>query len=143
VLGAVFAAAYFLCGRNLRTSGASWLSYVTLVYGTSAIVLVLAALGSGARLSGYPVDSYVYLVLLALVPQLIGHTALNRSLGYLSATTVAIAVFGEPIGATLLGIVVLGETPTILQAAGAVLVLAGVYAGTRSGGETVAHHRHP
>ena len=75
------------------------------------------------------------MVLLALVPQLIGHTAINRSLGYLSATAVAIAIFGEPVGATLLGVVVLGETPTPLQIAGAVLVLGGVYVGIRRGGE--------
>jgi drug/metabolite transporter (DMT)-like permease len=68
---------------------------------------------------------------MALVPQLIGHSAINRSLGYLPAASVAIAILGEPVGATLLGIVFLHEDPTLLQAIGAALVLAGVYLGLR------------
>jgi len=131
VLGAMFAAAYILSGRNLRTSGSGWLSYVTAVYGTSAVLLVAGAAASGARLGGYSGATYGYLVLLALVPQLLGHTALNRSLGYLPAATVAVAILGEPVGATILGAGVLGETPTLLQGLGALLVLAGVYAGVR------------
>src|SRR5688572_4382783 len=38
ILGAIFASAYFLTGRNLRTSGQSWLSYVTFVYSTAAVI---------------------------------------------------------------------------------------------------------
>src|SRR5207244_11017386 len=66
VLGAMFAAAYILSGRNLRTSGSGWLSYVTAVYGTSAVLLVAAAAASGARLGGYSGGTYGYLILLAL-----------------------------------------------------------------------------
>jgi drug/metabolite transporter (DMT)-like permease len=132
LLGAVFAAAYILAGRRLRTTGSAWLPYVTSVYSTAAIVLVAVALIAGHGFGGYSGETYLYFALLALIPQLIGHTAINRSLGYLPAAAVAIAILGEPIGATALGAIFLDEIPTVLQASGAALVLAGVYAGIRA-----------
>lgn len=131
VLGAIFAAAYFLVGRGLRTSGASWLSYVVPVYSVAAVGLVALAATSGASFVGYSERTYVFLLLVAFVPQLIGHTALNRSLGYLPAISVTLAVLGEPVGATVLGALFLDETPSVVQLIGGVLVLAGVYAGLR------------
>lgn len=131
VLGAVFAAAYIMAGRTLRTAGSGWLPYVTVVYSLAALVLVAVAAGAGEAAGGYSARTYLFFVLLALVPQLIGHTAINRSLGYLPAASVAIAILGEPVGATLLGAVFLEETPTSVQLAGALLVLAGVYVGLR------------
>jgi drug/metabolite transporter (DMT)-like permease len=132
LLGAVFAACYILAGRSLRASGLGWMPYVTRAYSVAAVLLVAAAVTAGETLSGYSTRTYVFFVLLAAVPQLIGHTALNRSLGYLPAATVAVAILGEPVGATILGAVFLDETPTALQLAGALLVLAGVYAGLRT-----------
>jgi drug/metabolite transporter (DMT)-like permease len=131
VLGAVFAAAYIITGRSMRASGTDWLPYVTSVYSVSAVVLVLAVVARGHSFGGYSAQTYAFCALMALVPQLIGHTAINRSLGYLPAASVAIAILGEPVGATLLGIVFLNEAPTLLQAIGAALVLAGVYLGLR------------
>ncbi len=132
VLGAVFAAAYILTGRRMRTSGSDWLSYVTAVYSVSAVLLLLGAAAAGDGFGGYSSRTYLFLVLLALVPQLIGHSAINRSLGYLPAASVAIAILGEPVGATILGVVFLDEDPTLVQASGAALVLIGVYLGLRS-----------
>jgi drug/metabolite transporter (DMT)-like permease len=132
ILGALFASAYFLAGRSLRLAGQSWLSYVTLAYPTAAVVLIAAAVVSGHEAGGYSDRTYVFFGLLALVPQLIGHTALNRSLGYLPAVSVTIAVLGEPVGATVLGALFLDEQPTVVQVLGGVLVLAGVYLGLRA-----------
>ncbi len=131
VLGAIFAAAYIITGRSMRTTGTDWLPYVTSVYSVSAVVLVLAVVARGQSFGGYSAQTYAFCALMALVPQLIGHSAINRSLGYLPAASVAIAILGEPVGATLLGIVFLNEDPTLLQALGAALVLAGVYLGLR------------
>lgn len=132
ILGAVFASGYFLVGRGLRTGGQDWLSYVTLAYSTAALVLIGAAVVGTHDFTGYSLRTYAFLLVLAVVPQLIGHTALNRSLGYLPAVSVTIAVLGEPVGATIFSIVLLDEVPTLPQLTGAVLVLAGVYTGLRA-----------
>jgi drug/metabolite transporter (DMT)-like permease len=138
VLGAVFAAAYILTGRSLRTSGSDWLPYVTAVYSAAAVILVATALLAGHGATGYSAETYMFFALLPLIPQLIGHTAINRSLGYLPAASVSIAILGEPVGSTLLAAAFLDEIPTAVQLAGAALVLAGVYAGLRGSLRTAA-----
>jgi drug/metabolite transporter (DMT)-like permease len=136
VLGAMFAAAYILTGRFVRTGGAGWSSYVTVAYSVAAVLLVLGVLVDGSSFTGYSTRTYVFFLLLALVPQLIGHTVLNRSLGYLPAVTVAIAILGEPVGATVLAALFLGEDPSAVEVAGGFLLLAGVYLGVRASVDT-------
>ena len=65
--------------------------------------------------------------MLALVPQLLGHTAINWALAYVPAAMVAVSLLGAPVGATALAAVVLGEIPSAFEVAGALLVLTGVY----------------
>lgn len=130
LLGAIFAAAYFLIGRHVR-GALSLGAYVGLVYPAGALVLIAAALASGERLFGYSRQTYLMFVLLALVPQLIGHSALNWALRYFPAAIVTIAVLGEPVGATTLAAVVLNEVPTWQQVGGAAVVLLGVWLALR------------
>lgn len=133
-LGAACAAAYLLSGRALLEGGQEgWLPYVTRVYTVGASVLLALAAGGGEALLGYATRTYALLALLALVPQLGGHTALNRSLARLPAVTVATAVLAEPVGATLLGALVLGEMPSAWEVVGGLLLLAGVYVGLKGG----------
>lgn len=131
VLGAIFAAGYILTGRVAGMRGIAWQPYVTVAYSTAAILLVLGAVVNGDSFSGYTNHTYVLLLLLALGPQLIGHTALNRSLGHLPAVTVAIAILGEPVGSSILAAIFLDENPTLLQAVGGFILLAGVYLSIR------------
>ena len=136
LLGAIFAAGYILIGRIARTQGAGLREYISIAYPSAAVILVIVAAVSGGGFGGYSSETYALLLLLALVPQLIGHTALNRSLGVLPAVTVAIAILGEPVGATILATLVLGEPPTLLEAVGGVILLVGVYLGVRASVDT-------
>ncbi|HLF71474.1 MAG TPA: DMT family transporter [Dehalococcoidia bacterium] len=129
VLGALFAAAYFLVTRRVQTNESNWLSYVTLAYSVAAVVLVFGVAASGDGFFGYSGRTYLFFVLLALGPQLVGHTAVNRSLGYLPAVAVSIAVLGEPVGATLLAWAFLDEAPSALELAGGACLLCGVFFG--------------
>ncbi len=65
-------------------------------------------------------------ILLALIPQLLGHSALNWSLRYVPATMVTIAVLGEPVGATILALFILKEVPTAIELVGGILILTGI-----------------
>ncbi len=129
--GAWFGAAYLLIGRRLRSS-MSLISYIFVVYGIAAAILLVAVLGARQRLSGYPAVTYVWLVLLALVPQLLGHSSFNWALRYLTAVYVSITQLGEPIGSALLAYFLLGETPTVLMIIGAILILVGIYTASQS-----------
>jgi drug/metabolite transporter (DMT)-like permease len=123
--GALMAAAYMLIGRRLR-SRTSLLTYIFVVYGMAAVVLVILVVASGQPLTGYSPHTYGWLLLLALVPQLLGHSSFNWALRYLSAAYVSITLLGEPIGSTVLAYFLLKETPTALKVIGAILILAGI-----------------
>jgi drug/metabolite transporter (DMT)-like permease len=132
LLGAILAAGYITLGRIARSSGAGLREYITVAYPTAAVILIVVSLAAGQAFTGYSAETYGLLVLLALGPQLIGHTALNRSLGHLPAVTVAIAILGEPVGSTLLATVFLDQPPTLLEVVGGVIILLGVYLGIRA-----------
>ncbi len=135
LLGALAVAGYLLIGRRLRQD-ISLLSYSILVYGSAALMLLVAVLVCGYPLFDYSGNTYIMLVLLAVVPQLMGHMSLVWALRFVSATLVTIAVLGEPVGATLLAYLILGEAPTWSEIVGGVLILAGIFVAFRRGGTT-------
>jgi drug/metabolite transporter (DMT)-like permease len=129
--GAIAGAGYLLIGRKLRTK-VSLVSYISLVYGMAAVVLVVIMLSAREAPFGYSPMIYLWLILLAVIPQLIGHSTFNWALGYLSAAYVSITLLGEPIGSTILAYFILGEKPTMLKLLGGVMILVGIYVASRS-----------
>jgi drug/metabolite transporter (DMT)-like permease len=125
LLGALTGTGYFLIGRDLRRS-LSLLAYIWLVYTSAAVVLGIWAWLSGQSLLGYSPLAYLCVLGLAIGPQLLGHTAFNWSLRYLSATFVAVAILGEPIGSALLALVFFQEWFEALQLLGFVTLLLGI-----------------
>jgi len=131
ICGAMAGAGYLLIGRKLRAN-MSLVSYISLVYGMAAVVLIIFMFGAGLKPFGYSPQSYVWLILLAIIPQLIGHSTFNWALGYLSAAFVSITLLGEPIGSTILAYVVLQEKPGLIKLIGGGLILVGIYIASRS-----------
>lgn len=125
LVGAFMAAGYMLVGRLLRPT-LSLVSYISTVYGTAGVLLAIMALISGEKTDGFSVPTYLWFLSLALVPQLLGHTSYNYALGYLPAAFVSVAVLAEPIGSSLLAVLVLGEIPTSLEVLGGLIILAGI-----------------
>jgi drug/metabolite transporter (DMT)-like permease len=126
VLGAVTAAAYFLSGRTVRKR-LSLVPYVAIAYATCAVLLAIVVAVSGERFGGFPAQAWVLFVLMALIPQFLGHTVFNYLLAEVEASVVAIAVTGEPVGATLLALAFFGELPRWTAFVGGALILAGIY----------------
>jgi drug/metabolite transporter (DMT)-like permease len=141
LLGAAAGSGYFLLGRDLRRR-LSILAYIFLAYGTAALALAALALALGpgdvgaiartTTFAGLAVPGWALLLALAIGPQLLGHTAFNWSLRYLSATFVTVALLGEPIGSALLALLLFNESFQPLQLAGFVLLLAGIAAAARA-----------
>jgi drug/metabolite transporter (DMT)-like permease len=125
LLGAISASGYLLVGRRMR-KGQGLLSYIFPVYSTAGLILIPFALVFQKSFWGYSSLTYLYLFLLALVPQLIGHTTFNWALKYLPASAVAITTLGEPIGSTLLAYFILGEGLTIWKVIGGMSIFAGI-----------------
>jgi drug/metabolite transporter (DMT)-like permease len=133
LLGAVTVSGYFLVGRRMRTAQGLLLPYIFPVYATAGAVLALMAWIRGNAFFGYPASSYTLFLLLALIPQLIGHTTFNWALKYIPASFVALIILGEPVGSTLLAYFILSEGLTVWKVAGGILILTGIL--------TAAHRR--
>jgi len=126
LVGAVCASGYLLIGRALR-GRVSLLTYIWLAYSSAAVLLAIAVLISGSRVLGFTPSAYLLLLLLAIGPQLLGHTSFNWSLRHLSATFVALSILGEPVGSALLALTIFGERLAPLQLAGFLVVLVGIF----------------
>lgn len=132
--GAVFMSGYLLVGRRLQAKVSSG-AYITAVYTVAAITLCSAALVAGSPLWGFSRLDWLLLALAAAIPQGIGHTLLNRALKLFPATVVAAAILGEPLAATGMAALTLGERPGVWQLVGGLTVLCGVALSTQSRAE--------
>jgi len=126
LFGAICAACYVVIGRILRRH-ISNSSYILSVYSTSAFTLTLFILLNHQYSLSINYSDIKWLVLLALIPQVIGHSLINWSLGILPAFFVAISLLGEPIGSTIMAIIFLKEIPSVNEVVSAVIILAGIF----------------
>ena len=110
----------------------SILPFVTVVYGVCALGLFVVVLATGTPLSGFSGRAWLMMALLALGPQLIGHTVFNFLLRDVGPTVIAVAIMGEPVGATLLALGLFGEVPPLGALLGAILLLAGIFVAVTS-----------
>jgi drug/metabolite transporter (DMT)-like permease len=125
--GAVMAAAYVLAGRSLRQR-ISLVPYVVVVYVACSAVLLAIALGQGAPLVGYPRREWVLFLGMAVGPGIFGHTVINWALAHVESGVVSVSLLGEPVGSTLLAVLLLpNEIPTPTTVVGGAVVLFGIY----------------
>ena len=125
LFGAVMAAGYVLAGRSLRQRMAL-IPYVVIVYSVCTVGLLGIALVQGDALVGYPRREWLLFVGLAVGPGLLGHTVINWALAHLESSVVSVSLLGEPVGATILALVLLQEAPTAYTILGGAVVLAGI-----------------
>jgi drug/metabolite transporter (DMT)-like permease len=124
--GALAVSGYLMLGRQLRAT-MPLVPYVFIVYGFAAVGLLVAVAATGGTLVGYRPLTYLWLLLLALVPQLIGHSTYNWALRFLPATFVSVLGLGEPIGSAILAYFILSEQPGSFVLLGGAFVLLGIY----------------
>jgi drug/metabolite transporter (DMT)-like permease len=92
----------------------------------SAAASVTAALALGVDDLAPAWPSAGWLVLLALSSQVMGWLLISTSLPRLPAALASMILTVQPVGSVMLGIVLLGEEPTVVQLCGAALILAGL-----------------
>ncbi len=130
VMGALAMAAHLLMGRKLRRRLSTW-AYVWPCYGLAGLILVIVCVARGYPLTGYSRDTWLVLLALAVVPQVVGHSVFNWALAYVSPLMVTLSILGEPIGASGLAWLVLRETPPVAAWVGGPLILAGIVMASR------------
>jgi drug/metabolite transporter (DMT)-like permease len=126
--GAVAFAAYLATVRGIRHR-ADTREIVTVTYSVAAIVLVAtAALAHQAPPPPAATAAWGGILAMALISQLLGHTAMNAALRWFSATTVAVTTMLEPVFASVAALLLFGETLDAAAIAGAIVLLGSVAA---------------
>jgi drug/metabolite transporter (DMT)-like permease len=122
-----------LLGRSAQKRGLSLNAYIGVAYGTAALVLLplpwfVGLLPNTESLSyfNYPASTFFWIALLALIPQLVGHTSFNYAVNYLPPTLVSTLLLLEPVGAAVLAIILFNEVPGTTTLIGSLLLLVGV-----------------
>lgn len=128
--GAWAVSGYLLIGRKVRLK-MSLVPYIFLVYSISALTLIVFMLIAKQSPFGYSVKTYFWIFLLAVVPQLVGHSTFNWLLEYLPATLVAVISLAEPVGSAILAYFILSESPSSGLMVGGILTLIGIYLTSR------------
>ena len=131
LIGAWTVAGYLIIGRRMRVK-MSLIPYIFVVYGMAAITLLVIIFATGGTFFGYQPMTYLWLLLIAIFPQLIGHSTYNWALRYLPVALVAVTTLAEPIGSSILAFIVLREIPSLLQIIGGILILTGIYITSRT-----------
>ena len=131
VAGAVTLSLYHVIGRGLREA-LPLPAYVLGVWATAAATLAVLCTAARVPMLSYPLRTFGLFLALAVVPTVIGHGLVNRSLRHIPAPTVGLFLLGEPIGASVLAYAVFGEVPGRLTLTGGVLVLAALVLVVRS-----------
>ncbi|MBG9456325.1 membrane protein [Lysinibacillus sphaericus] len=117
--------AYFLFGQDVRKR-LSLVTYTMLVYVVSTITLFIYVLIKGESFGPYPTMDWMWFILLAIVPNLLGHTLFNWSIKYVSTNVVSIAILFEPIGAAILAFFIFKEYLIATQIIGGFIVIVGI-----------------
>lgn len=126
LLGTAAVAVHMLLGQGLARRVPSLL-YSLTVFTAAAAAFLFYNMATGTDVGGYALREWGIFLLLAIVPTVFGHVLFNWLLQYVNAATVSMSVLGEPVGATLLAYLLLGERLNPAQAASGFIIMWGVW----------------
>lgn len=124
--GSICAAIYLLLGRSLRRK-LSLVAYIFICYGSAAVILWIMVLSLRLPITGFSPGTVAAFWGMALIAQIIGHSAYNWALRWLTAGLIAVSMLGEPIGSTILAYLIFDEGLTAYKVVGGVIILSAIY----------------
>ncbi|EHQ26777.1 protein of unknown function DUF6 transmembrane [Mucilaginibacter paludis DSM 18603] len=124
-MSSVFYAIYILTTRGIlqRVDTLVFMFYNMLA---AALFLGLLSLGSHAALTGFSARTWLLLIGLGLLCQLLGWITINYAIRHIDSTQVSIALLSQTVATGLLAWWILGEAVNIREILGGMLVLAGI-----------------
>ncbi|MBP8992147.1 MAG: DMT family transporter [Spirochaetes bacterium] len=125
LFGALFASLYIISDYYLRKKY-DLIDIVFPVYLVSFLILLSLSLSLNIKLYPLPLKEYFLFFLIALIPQVIGHSIINYSLKFFSPVFISLAILGEPLGATIFGIIFFKEIPKVLEIIGGLFIITGI-----------------
>ena len=125
LIACAFITGYLLFGQDVRKR-LSLMTYTMVVYSVSTITLFFYVLFMGQSFGPYESNDWLLFVMLAIVPNLLGHTLFNWSLKWVSTNTISIAILFEPVGAAILAFFIFNEKLILSQVIGGIIVILGI-----------------
>ncbi|WP_438312115.1 DMT family transporter [Sporosarcina sp. FA9] len=116
---------YLLFGQDVRKR-LSLVTYTFIVYSISTVTLFFYVLIKGESFGPYPSSDWFWFLMLAIIPNLLGHTFFNWALKWVSTNVISIAILFEPVGASILAYYVFKETLVVSQVIGGLIVISGI-----------------
>ncbi len=124
--GGIAAAGYVLIGSEVRRT-VSTAAYTFVCYTTTAVVLLVVCLVSGASLGGgYSGQTWLKLAALTVAAQLLGHSLINRVVRGLGPSVTSTAILLETPGAALVAALWLGQLPPVAAYPALLVILGGL-----------------
>jgi drug/metabolite transporter (DMT)-like permease len=119
-------AGYLLSMQRVRaqldTLSSLWIPGIT-----GAVLLLVCNLVMHEPLLGFPLHSYLALLALGIISQVVGWLAINYALGHLPAAIVSATLLGQPVLTAVFSVIFLGEALGTGQLLGGLVALAGIY----------------
>ena len=109
-ISAFFFALYLLIARIYK-SEPDFIKYLIYIYGSAAFFSMGYILLVGNPLWDFTFQSWVFIVLLTIGPNLLGHSTLNWTSRHLEIFKINLLMLLEPILATISGMVLIAEFP--------------------------------
>ena len=116
---------YLLFGQDVRKR-LSLVTYTMVVYSVSTVTLFFYIIVKGESFGPYPAIDWMWFVLLAIIPNLLGHNLFNWALKWTSTNVISVAILLEPVGAAILAIIIFNEYLTASQVVGGLVVILGI-----------------
>ncbi|MCM3639199.1 DMT family transporter [Sporosarcina luteola] len=117
--------AYLLFGQEVRKR-LSLITYTFLLYSISTVTLFFYVLLKGESFGPHSTSNWFWFFMLALIPNLLGHSLFNWAVKWVSTNVISIAILFEPVGASLLAFYILHEKLSAAQITGGIVVIAGI-----------------
>ncbi len=137
LVGAMLAAAYVTVGERARQD-VSTPTYTFIAYAAAALGLLPVLLLTGVALGGYSTQTWLLILALTVLAQILGHSLINATLRTTSATVTSMGILFEMPLATVMAAIFLGQWPPLAVVPALVLLLVGVGVVVRAGAGSVA-----
>lgn len=126
-IGASFLYASYLLTVQRAREGMDTLNFMAISHVAGIVLLLVLNVAAGSRLTGYSTRSWLALIGMGLISQMLGWLAINYAIGHLRAAPVSVTLLGQVVVTALVSIPILGELPSPHQVVGGVVVLLGIY----------------
>ncbi len=126
LLSALFLAITFVMAEEIRQETDN-VVYGRSLFFVASITVLFIATTTGDSILNFKIGDIPWFLFLGLVPSIFGHNLLNYAVKYITPTAVSSVPLGEPIIASLFGLLLFGEAIPFGALLGGPVVLIGVY----------------